>query len=272
MAWSRAWGVLGIALAAWSSGIASAAGESSAGDLDAAIEGYLARNPAKLGAAIEAWLKAHPEIIRAEVDAELGRRAAAKASEDAARRRAADAKAREAIERNRRVISSSPHQITINPAGTRTLVAFTDYNCGFCRRALSDVLQLMKDDASLRIVIKELPVLGPRSREAAEAAVAARLQDAGGERMLALHRRLMEEKGAVDRARVLAVAAELGFDAAAIEKELAGAEVKAALEETARLAEELGIRGTPSYVVGNEVVRGAAGFAVLQQKIKAAAE
>jgi protein-disulfide isomerase len=247
------------------------AADPGASELDAAIERYFASNPDKLGKALEVWLKAHPEIIRAEVEAELARRAATKAASGAARRQVADAKAREAIERDRAAIFSSRHQITVNPAGARTLVAFTDYNCGYCRRGFSDVLQLMKDDAGLRVIIKELPVLGARSQEAAEAAIAARLQDPGGERMLALHRRLMEEKGAVDRTRVLAVAAELGFDAASIEKNLNSPEVKASLEETARLAGELGIRGTPSYVVGNDVVRGAAGPKVLKEKIEAAA-
>lgn len=251
---------------------AAMAGEANESDPDAAVERYLTRNPDKLGRAIEGYLKAHPEVIRAEVDAELRKRAAAKAAEGAARRQAAEAKAREAVESNRATIFSSAHQITINPAGTRTLVAFTDYNCGFCRRTLADLLQLMKDDTSLRVVIKELPVLGARSREAAEVAIAARLQDTGGERMLVLHRRLMEEKGAVDRARVLAVAAELGFDTARLAKDLPSDGVKAALDETARLAAELGIRGTPSYVIGNDVVRGAAGVAVLREKIKAAAE
>ncbi len=272
MAWFRVWRVLGFVAILGAFATAALAAESNTSDLDSAIESYIARNPEKLGKAIEAWLKAHPEIIRAEVEAELGRRAAAKAAEDAARRQAAEAKAREAVERNRAAIFSSRHQITVNPAGTRTLVAFTDYNCGYCRRALADLLQLMKDDASLRVVIKELPVLGPRSREAAEAAAAARLQDTDGTRMLALHRRLMEEKGGVDRVRVLAVASELGFDMAGIEKNLSSPEVKAALDETARLAAELGIRGTPSYVVGNEVVRGAAGLAVLKEKIGAMAK
>lgn len=271
MALSRAWGVLCIVLTVRCGDPTAIAAEPVEGELDAAVERYLTKNPDKLGKAIEGYLKAHPEVIRAEVDAELRRRAAAKTAEDAVRRQAADAKAREALERNRTVIVSSPHQITINPAGTRTLVAFTDYNCGFCRRALADLLQLMKDDASLRVVIKELPVLGPRSREAAEAAVAARLQDADGARMPALHRRLMEEKAAVDRARVLVIAGELGFDTARIEKDLASDGVRAALDETARLAGELGIRGTPSYVIGNEVVRGAAGLAVLREKLTAAA-
>ncbi len=154
MAWFRVWRVLGFVAILGAFATAALAAESNTSDLDSAIESYIARNPEKLGKAIEAWLKAHPEIIRVEVEAELGRRAAAKAAEDAARRQAAEAKAREAVERNRAAIFSSRHQITVNPAGTRTLVAFTDYNCGYCRRALADLLQLMKDDASLRVVIK----------------------------------------------------------------------------------------------------------------------
>lgn len=261
-----------IAIAVCGGAPVAIAGETGEAEQDAAIERFFSRNPEILGKGIEAYLKAHPEVIGAAVSAELGRRAAARVGKDAVRRQAADAEAQAAIARNRAAIFTSPHQITVNRAGTRTLVVFTDYNCGFCRRALADLLQLMKEEPSLRAVIKELPVLGPRSREAAEAVLAARLQDAGGERMLALHRRLMEEKGGVDRTRVLAVAADLGFDTARIEGDLGSEGVKAALAETARLAAELGIRGTPSYVVGETLVRGAAGLEVLREKIKSVTE
>jgi protein-disulfide isomerase len=98
-----------------------------------------------------------------------------------------------------------------------------------------------------------------------------RLQDkSGGKKYLEFHQKLLGGRGQADKTRALAVAKEVGFDVAKIEKDMAGDEVKAQLEESFKLAEALGLNGTPSYVVGNDVVVGAVGLDSLKAKVNAA--
>jgi protein-disulfide isomerase len=129
----------------------------------------------------------------------------------------------------------------------------------------------MKADAKLKVVLKEFPVLGEGSVQAAQVAVAARMQDkSGGKKYLEFHQKLLGGRGPADKARALAVAKEVGFDMARLEKDMASDEVKATLEESFKLAEALGLNGTPSYVVGSNVVVGAVGLPALREKVNAA--
>ena len=154
-----------------------------------------------------------------------------------------------------------------NPQGDVTLVEFFDYNCGYCKRALSDLMNLMKADPKLKVVLKEFPVLGPSSVEAARVGVAVRMQDRTGKKYLEFHQKLLSGRGQVDKARALAVAKEVGLDMARLEKDMASDEVTATLQESGQLADKLGLNGTPSYVVGPDVVVGAVGLEVLKQKV-----
>jgi protein-disulfide isomerase len=125
----------------------------------------------------------------------------------------------------------------------------------------------MKHDPKLKIVLKEFPVLGPGSVEAARVAVAVRMQDKTGKKYLDFHQRLLGGRGQADQARALAAAKEAGLDVARIEKDINGDEVKASITESFKLAEALGLNGTPSYVVGDNVVIGAVGLDALKEKI-----
>ncbi len=103
---------------------------------------------------------------------------------------------------------------------------------------------------------------------AAQVAAAVRIQDkTGGKKYLEFHQKLLSGRGQVDKARALAAAKEIGFDLARIEKDIAGEEVKATLEESFKLAEALGLNGTPSYVIGGDVVIGAVGVNALKEKV-----
>ncbi len=177
-------------------------------------------------------------------------------------------KLKKAIVENKQMLFHSPRQVTLgNPNGDVTMVKFFDYNCGFCKRALDDMMTLIKADPNLRVVLKEMPVLSQGSMDAAQVGVAVAMQDKSGKRYLDFHQKLLTGRGQVDKARALAVAKEVGADMAKIEKDMNGAEVKAALQESFALAEALGFQGTPSYVVGNEAVVGAVGVKELQAKI-----
>jgi protein-disulfide isomerase len=157
-----------------------------------------------------------------------------------------------------------------NPQGKVTFVEFFDYNCGFCKRAMDDMLTLMKTDPNLKIVLKEFPVLGPGSVEAAQVAVAARMQDKTGKKYLEFHQKLLGGRGEANKARALAVAKEVGYDMDRLQKDMQSPEVKATLEENFKLAEALGMNGTPSYVVGEKVIVGAVGLSALQKDVNTA--
>jgi protein-disulfide isomerase len=210
---------------------------------------------------VKEYLLSHPELLQ-EVMSELEKRQAVAEAE----------KHRDAVKQYSEAIFSSPRQVTLgNTQGDVTVVEFFDYNCGYCKRAMSDMLDLMKNDAKLKFVLKEFPVLGEGSMQAAQVAAAVRMQDkSGGKKYLEFHQKLLAGRGPADKARALAVAKEIGLDVARIEKDMAGDEVKAQLEESFKLAEALGLNGTPSYVVGNDVVVGAVGLNTLKEKVNAA--
>jgi len=207
---------------------------------------------------VKEYLLAHPEVMQ-DVMAELEKR---QQSADAEKHRAA-------VVENKATLFSSPHQVVLgNPQGNVTMVEFFDYNCGFCKRAMTDMLDLIKTDNNLKFVLKEFPVLGEGSVEAARVAVAARMQDPLGKKYMEFHQKLLGGRGPADKMRALAVAKDVGFDMGRLEKDMNSDEVKATIEENMKLADALGVSGTPSYVVGDEVVVGAVGLDELRAKIE----
>lgn len=203
------------------------------------------------------YLLTHPEILE-EVSAELTKRqAAAEAEKHAA-----------AVTANANLIFNSPRGVTVgNKDGDVTFVEFFDYNCGYCKKAMTDMVEIMKDDPKLKVVLKEFPVLGPASVEAAQVAVAVRMQDPTGKKYLAFHQNLLSGRGQADKARSMAAAKEAGLDMARLEKDFSSPEVRATIEENFKLAESMGMNGTPSYVIGKQVIIGAVGIDALKEKI-----
>ena len=209
---------------------------------------------------VHEYLIAHPEVLQEAMN-ELERRQSAAEAE----------KHKVAVKDNALKLFSSPHQVVLgNPDGNVTFVEFFDYNCGYCRGAMNDMLTLMRDDAKLKVVLKEFPVLGPGSLEAAQVAVAVRMQDTTGKKYLDFHTKLLGGRGQADKARALGVAKEVGLDMNRLEKDMTSPEVNETLQETFKLAEALGLNGTPSYVIGSDVVVGAIGLAGLQGKVSTA--
>jgi protein-disulfide isomerase len=209
---------------------------------------------------VKEYLVAHPEVLQ-EAMGELEKRQNAAEIE----------KQIAGVRQHKEVLFNSSHQVTLgNPRGDVTMVEFFDYNCGYCKRALGDMLALLKSDPNLKVVLKEYPVLGPGSLEAAKVAVAARMQDKSGKKYLDFHQKLLGGHGPADKARALAAAKDAGFDMARIEKDLASEEVRDTLKETMKVADAIGLNGTPSYVIGSDVVIGAQGYDVLKEKVDAA--
>jgi protein-disulfide isomerase len=209
---------------------------------------------------IKDYLANHPEAIQEALDLLASRKATAKAEQQ-----------RAAIKTIGRELFSSPRQVTLgNRTGDVTLVEFFDYNCGYCKRALTDLLALMKSDPKLKVVLKEYPILGSDSVEAARVAVAVRMQDSSGARYLAFHRALLEGRGRSDKARALAAAQEAGVDMTRLERDMDSEEVTKSIDEATRLGKALAINGTPGYVVGDRVIIGALGEQALKDGVAAA--
>jgi len=206
---------------------------------------------------VKNYLIAHPEVLEEAMN-ELTKRQAA-----------ADAVKHEAtISQNADAIFNSPRGVVLgNKDGDVTFVEFFDYNCGYCKRAMADMLDLMKSDQKLKVVLKEFPVLSQGSVEAAQVAVAVRMQDPTGKKYLDFHQKLLGGRGPADKARALAVAKDVGLDMAKLEKDMASPEAKATIEENFKLAEDMGMNGTPSYVIGKQIVVGAVGLDGLKEKI-----
>lgn len=212
------------------------------GDIEKIVRDYLLKNP---------------EVLE-EVMTELTKRQAA----------AEAAKHEASVAANAEKIFNSPRGVTVgNKDGDVTFVEFFDYNCGYCKRAMMDMMEIMKSDPKLKVVLKEFPVLSAGSVEAAQVGVAVRMQDPTGKKYLDFHQKLLTGRGAADKARAMAAAKEAGLDMAKLEKDLSSAEVRATLEENMKLAEAMGMNGTPSYVIGKQVVIGAVGADALREKI-----
>jgi protein-disulfide isomerase len=152
-----------------------------------------------------------------------------------------------------------------NPAGKTTIVEFYDYNCGYCKRAQEDMLALTAADPDLRFVLKEFPILGPDSTKAHVVSMAFRtlMPEKYGD----FHNQLLGAPGRASEAAAIKIAVSLGADEAKLREEMKNPAINTAFEKTYELANRLAITGTPSYVVGNEVVFGALGQELLAQKI-----
>jgi protein-disulfide isomerase len=152
-----------------------------------------------------------------------------------------------------------------NPNGKTTIVEFYDYNCGYCKRAQEDMLALTKADPDLRFVLKEFPILGPDSQKAHVVSMAFRalMPEKYGD----FHNQLLGGQGRASEASAVKIALSLGADEAKLREEMKNPAISEAFAKTYDLANKLSITGTPSYVVGNEVVFGALGQDVLSEKI-----
>ena len=175
----------------------------------------------------------------------------------------------EVIKNAKSDIFTSPHDGVIgNPNGKVTIVEFYDYNCGYCKRAQADMLALTESDPELRFVLKEFPILGPDSQKAH--VVSQAFQKLMREKYGAFHNRRRGGQGRAGEAAAMKIALELGADEAKLREGMKDPTIQDTFAKTYDLANKLSITGTPSYVVGNEVVFGALGQDVLSEKIKEA--
>jgi protein-disulfide isomerase len=209
----------------------------------------------EFGDFIKEYLLAHPEIML-DVQAALDKK------QEEARLTQSDKE----IARNKDAIFNAKDDIAIgNPKGNVTVVEFFDYNCGYCRHALSDMNALLDKDKDVRFVLKEFPILGP------ESVAASRVSDAfrklSPEKYADFHKALLGSDGRATEDTALDVAKSLGVSEDAIRKQMTKSPDDASVKATYQLATDLGLTGTPSYVIGNEAVSGAIGLEALVEKI-----
>jgi protein-disulfide isomerase len=170
---------------------------------------------------------------------------------------------REVAEKNRAQAALSEHgdalrghpmtPVSGNATGDVTVVEFFDYQCGYCKRSLASIVDLLNSDKNVRVVWKELPILGPTSRFAARAAMAAKKQY----KYFDFHVGLMSTRGRLSEGKVMSIAADVGLNVDRLRKDMKDPKIEAYLDETLQLANSLGIRGTPAFVIGNTLVPGA---------------
>ena len=209
--------------------------------------------PAELGQSIRNYLLANPEVL-VEAMQELEKR------QDNQR----DAVAQQAItQHDANLFRDGDSPIGGNPAGDVVMVEFNDYQCPYCKRAHQAVKSVTAADGKVKIIYKDLPILGEPSRIAALAALASVKQGKHTE----LHNALMEYTGKLDRDRILEIAASTGLDIAQLQKDMEEPKLKEIIDRNIALANALGVRGTPAFVVGKQFVPGAIDAATLKQLI-----
>jgi protein-disulfide isomerase len=152
-----------------------------------------------------------------------------------------------------------------NPKGDVTIVEFTDYNCGFCRASVPDMQRLLKSDGNIRLVYRELPILSQSSRDAALWALAAARQG----KHKAFHDALFAG-GRADEANIVAAARTSGLDVAAARTFAASPQANEEIERNLALMQQIGFNGTPTFIIGGQILEGALGYDALQNAVKKA--
>jgi len=189
------------------------------------------------------YLVEHPEVLLEAQQALIEQR-----------RRQASNQARSAIDANANELYRDPESpVGGNPEGKVTLVEFFDYRCVHCRRTKPILDQVLDQHSDVRIVYKEFPILGEGSVRAAKAALAARNQG----KYFALHDALMAASGEFTHARIMEIAAAAGLDTARLSNDMNDPSIVTTLRRNHRLANALGIDGTPNFVIKDELIKGA---------------
>jgi protein-disulfide isomerase len=155
-----------------------------------------------------------------------------------------------------------------NSDGDVTIVEFFDYNCGYCKKAFSDIMKLVEKDKNVRVVLQDLPILSPTSQKMAELSLAAQKQG----KYFEMHKALMEYRGSQSDEAFLKLAEDIGLDVEQLKKDAASAEVQASIAEIRKISQALGVRGTPGFIIGNQIYPGYIGETALEDAIKQARE
>lgn len=196
-------------------------------------------------AEVRQYLLDNPEVLMEAMDVLRARDAATAANKEQA-----------VLAANKDAFFASPNDwVGGNPNGDLTIVEYMDYRCGYCRKAFAEVEELISSDGNIRFVVKEFPILGEDSLTSSRFAVAVKLIH-GDAAYKAAHHALITLKGTADKATLTQLAKDLGHDPAPILAKMGADEVTAILKANSATADLLEISGTPTFIIGGQVVRG----------------
>lgn len=211
---------------------------------------------ADLESQLRTYLLANPDVLIESVNGLQAREQAAENNELTA----------VISQRHDEIFNDPSSPVGANPNGDATLVEFFDYNCPYCRQATPMLDKLEQEDKGMRLVFKEYPILGPGSVFAARAALASRKQG----KYLAFHKAMMAYEGRITEDSSLEVAANVGLDVERLKQDMADPAIDEIIKRNVALAQALRISGTPSFVVGKEIVRGLTDASSLKRLIASA--
>ena len=194
---------------------------------------------------IRAYLLDNPEVIMEAVSVLEARQAEAQASEDST-----------LVQVNADALFNDPNSwVGGNPSGDITLVEFVDYRCGYCRKAHDEVAELIESDGNIRFIVKDFPILGDASTISAQFALAVK-ELAGDDAYHRAGEALIKLKGNPEEPVLRRLAGTLGVDADEVMAKMESDEVAMVIAENHALAQRLKISGTPTFVMGDQMLRG----------------
>ncbi|MGR3465377.1 DsbA family protein [Limimaricola sp.] len=230
------------------------AGPAAALELDAMTEA----ERAAFGAQVRAYLLENPEVLM-EAIAVLDQKQAEAAAQGDSAMIAAHSEA---------LFDYEGDWVGGNPDGDITVVEFMDYKCGYCRRAFPEVEELIASDGNIRYILKEFPILGEQSMLAAQFALAVRTLE-GDDTYKEAHNALMTMRSDVSEASLETLADSLGADFEAVRQEMKSPEVARVIAENRQLAQAMQVSGTPSFVMGEQMLRGYVPLAQMRELVSA---
>lgn len=163
------------------------------------------------------------------------------------------------------IVDEDRDPILGNPNGSVTMVEFFDYHCPFCKRLSPVIAKLIETDDDLRVVLKEFPVFGDDSVFAARASLASMKQDLYHE----YHQAMLKNRGRLTERTVMKLAKKVGLDVDQLKEDMESPEINATIQANYRLAQQMGIRGTPTFIIGDEIIPGAIDINTMRRLIQA---
>ena len=142
-----------------------------------------------------------------------------------------------------------------NKNGKEIIIEFFDYNCGYCKRSFPEIMELVSENKDIKIILKELPVLGESSILASKASIASQKQD----KYFEFHQELINFSGIISLIDIKKISKELGINFEQLQRDMNSEETILLINESYRLADLIGVRGTPAFIINNNLIPGAIG-------------
>ncbi len=220
-----------------------------------AAENFSKAQKEELNAYIKQYLLDNPEIIIQSLE-----------SYRMDQEKAAEQAAAEKMDSHMDFLTSKEAPSIGNSNGDVTVVEFFDYNCGYCKRAFPDIKKSVQEDHNVRFVFRDMPILSPTSRIAAQWALAAQKQG----KYFEYHTALMEYQGQKDEAALIGMAKQLDLDVEQMKKDAQSKEISDELDKIGKITHEIGIQGTPAFIINGQLERGYLGPGGLERAIEEA--